>query len=115
MESFPSAPSYSSNPDERSELQKIRVLVGAPLRRPPKHQMIADSLLPLYSSAESSTGNLKQEHNLGLFQEEKSIQPEGLSDFLIFCTSDFTTVSKEVHVRTRRVRLLGLEVFTLSI
>ncbi|XP_021907266.1 LOW QUALITY PROTEIN: uncharacterized protein LOC110821655 [Carica papaya] len=109
VESFPSAPSYSSNPDERSELQKIRVLVGAPLRRPPKHQMIADSLLPLYSSAESSTGNLKQEHNLGLFQEEKSIQPEGLSDFLIFCTSDFTTVSKEVHVRTRRVRLLGLE------
>ncbi|CAN6554316.1 unnamed protein product [Malus baccata var. baccata] len=69
VESFPSTPTYSSNYGEKLELQKMRVLVGAPLKQPPKYQMEADSMMHV----------------------------------------DFTTVSKEVHVRTRRVRLLGLE------
>lgn len=95
------APTYGVQP----ELQKMRVLVGAPLRRPPKHQIVPDSIMVV-----SETASLHREDNLGLFQKEKSLRPEGLSDFFVFCTSDFTTVSKEVHIRTRRVRLLGLEV-----
>ncbi|KAL4354416.1 hypothetical protein GQ457_06G028030 [Hibiscus cannabinus] len=97
VESFPSAPAYSSGNGEPPELQKIRVLVGAPLRQPPKHHIVADTV------------NLNSEHNLALSHQEKYIRPEGLNNFFVFCTSDFTTASKEVHVRTRRVRLLGLE------
>lgn len=88
----------------------MRVLVGAPLRRPPKHQIVADTLIPMFPSIDSDTANLNHEKTSGLFRDEKFIRPEGLSDFFVFCTSDFTTVSKEVHVRTRRVQLLGLEV-----
>ncbi|CAL1412150.1 unnamed protein product [Linum trigynum] len=105
VESFPSAPTYSSTQGKQPELQKIRVLVGAPLRRPPI-VAAADSLMPLFSSINSDV-NLNGEHS---FQhQEKALRPEALLDFSIFCTSDFTTVTKEVHVRTRRVRLLGLE------
>ncbi|XP_048429729.1 uncharacterized protein LOC103927115 [Pyrus x bretschneideri] len=109
VESFPSTPTYSSNYGEKLELQKLRVLVGAPLKQPPKYQMEADSMMCVFSSIDSNTANLNREHTSGPFDEEKSIRSEGLSEFFIFCTSDFTTVSKEVHVRTRRVRLLGLE------
>lgn len=113
VESFPSTPTYSSDYGEKPELQKMRVLIGAPLRQPPKHQMVADSLLQVFPSVDANTTTLNREQMSGPFHEEKSILPEGLSDFLIFCTSDFTTVSKEVHVRTRRVRLLGLEVLLM--
>ncbi|OMO60027.1 Lipase, class 3 [Corchorus capsularis] len=109
VESFPSAPAYSSGNGEPPELQKIRVLVGAPLRRPPKQQIVAESFMPMFPSIDSETVNLNREHNIGSSHQEKYIRPEGLSEFFIFCTSDFTTAAKEVHVRTRRVRLLGLE------
>lgn len=88
----------------------MRVLVGAPLRRPPKHQIVADTLMPMFSSISSDASNLGHESTPGSFQNEKFIRPEGLDDFYIFCTSDFATVLKEVDVRTRRVRILGLEV-----
>lgn len=109
VESFPSAPTYSSNHGLPPDLQKIRVLVGSPLRRPPTHQIVVDSPLPMFSSVNSDAINHSREHNGGAFHDEKSILPEGLRDFVVYCTSDFTTVSKEVHVRTRRVRLVGLE------
>ncbi|KAF5446466.1 hypothetical protein F2P56_032093 [Juglans regia] len=109
VESFPSVPTYSSNHGVEPELQKMRVLVGAPLRRPPKHQIVADTLVPMFPSVDSDGANLNHENTLGFFHDDKFIRPEGLSDFSIFCTSDFATVSKEVHVRTRRVQLLGLE------
>ncbi|XP_021676912.2 uncharacterized protein LOC110662290 isoform X2 [Hevea brasiliensis] len=107
VESFPPAPSYSSNHEVQPELQKMRVLVGAPLRRPPKQPIVADSLTPVFPSIDSDADNLNEGHSLG--HQEKLLCPEGLTDFCIYCTSDFATVSKEVHVRTRRVRLLGLE------
>lgn len=88
----------------------MRVLVGAPLRRPPKHQIVADTLMPMFSSISSDASSLGHENTPGSLQNEKFIRPEGLDDFYIFCTSDFATVLKEVDVRTRRVRLLGLEV-----
>lgn len=108
VESFPATPTYSSNYGEKVDLQQMRVLVGAPLKQPPKQQMVADSFMHVFP-IDSNTANLNREHTSGPSPEEKSIRPEGLSEFFIFCTSDFTTVSKEVHVRTRRVRLLGLE------
>lgn len=104
MESFPSAPTYSSNIGVQPELQQMRVLVGAPLRRPPN---LSISVFP---SIDSETVDCCMEHGSGSADDEKFIRPKGLSDVFIFCTSDFTTVFKEVHFRTRRVRLLGLEV-----
>ncbi|CAN0898035.1 hypothetical protein LINGRAHAP2_LOCUS19479 [Linum grandiflorum] len=104
VESFPSAPSYSPTEGKQPELQKIRVLVGAPLKRPP---MVAESLTPLFSSINPDVANLSGEHNFR--HQENGLRPEELHDFCIFCTSDFITVAKEVHVRTRRVQLLGLE------
>lgn len=110
MESFPATPAYSSDNVEQTELQKLRVTIGAPLKRPPSNQIVEDPLVPMFSSVDSNTGLLKEGISLGFFQEDKFARPEGLEDLYIFCTSDFTTVAKEVEVRTRRVRLLGLEV-----
>ncbi|KAK7350571.1 hypothetical protein VNO77_09342 [Canavalia gladiata] len=104
VESFPSPPNYSSNQGIQPELQKMRILVGAPLRSPPKHQTVLDSLIPAFTSVDSETAS-----SSAPVDKEKFIRPESLNNLLIFCTSDFTTVSKEVHVRTRRVRLVGLE------
>ncbi|XP_027192608.1 uncharacterized protein [Cicer arietinum] len=104
VESFPSAPNYSSNQEIQPEIQKMRILIGAPQRTPPKHQTVLDSLMPAFSSVDSETAG-----SSGPAHKDKFVCPESLTNFLIFCTSDFTTVSKEVHVRTRRVRLVGLE------
>ncbi|KAF8081510.1 hypothetical protein N665_0881s0011 [Sinapis alba] len=109
VESFPSTPAYSSDNVEQTELQKIRVTIGAPLKRPPSNQIVEDPLVPMFSSVDSNTGLVKEGISLGFFQEDKFVRPEGLEDLYIFCTSDFATVAKEVEVRTRRVRLLGLE------
>ncbi|KAK4268198.1 hypothetical protein QN277_024884 [Acacia crassicarpa] len=109
VESFPSAPKYSSNHGNQPDLQKMRVLVGPPLRSPPKHLTVLDQLMPVFPSINSDADCLVGEHTSGTIEKEKSIRPESLNNFSIFCTSDFTTVSKEVHVRTRRVRLVGLE------
>ncbi|KAK2406088.1 hypothetical protein P8452_68460 [Trifolium repens] len=104
VESFPSAPDYSPNQEIQPELQKMRILVGAPQRTPPKHQTVLDSLMPAFTSVDSKTVGSSAPVDM-----DKSVRPESLNNFLIFCTSDFTTVSKEVHLRTRRVRLVGLE------
>lgn len=109
VESFPSTPAFSSDNVEQTELQKIRVTIGAPLKRPPSNQIVEDPLVPMFSSVDSNTGLVKEGISLGFFQEDKFVRPEGLEDLYIFCTSDFATVAKEVEVRTRRVRLLGLE------
>lgn len=105
VESFPSPPNYSSNQGIQPELQKLRILVGPPLRSPPKHQTVLDSLMPAFTSVDSETAS-----SSAPVDKDKFIRPESLNNFVIFCTSDFTTVSKEVHVRTRRIRLVGLEV-----
>ncbi|XP_014492124.1 uncharacterized protein LOC106754600 isoform X1 [Vigna radiata var. radiata] len=104
VESFPSPPNYSSDQGMQPEIQRLRILVGPPLRSPPKHQTVLDSLMPAFSSVDSETAS-----SSAPVDKDKFIRPESLNNFVIFCTSDFTTVSKEVHVRTRRVRLVGLE------
>ena len=81
VESFPSTPTYSSDYGEKPELQKMRVLIGAPLRQPPKHQMVADSLLHVFPSIDPNSTPLNREHISG---PEKSIRPEGLSTFSYF-------------------------------
>ncbi|KAF7825870.1 lipase class 3 family protein [Senna tora] len=108
VESFPSVPKYSSDHGNHPDIQKMRVLVGAPLRRPPKHQTVLDSLMLDFPSVNSDNASLVGEHS-SRPTDKKLVCPESLNNFLIFCTSDFTTVSKEVHIRTRRVRLVGLE------
>lgn len=109
VESFPSAPTNHPDHGLQSDIQMIRVLVGAPFRQPPKHQILTDSLLPAFASIESNPVYLSTERNSQDLHAGKFIRPEGLSDFVVFCTTDFTTITKEVQVRTRRVRLVGLE------
>lgn len=75
--------------------------------------MVSNPFMQSLPSADSGIVNLKMDHSLGSSLEEKYCCPEGLNNFFIICTSDFTTVSKEVHIRTRRVRLLGLEVMII--
>lgn len=91
-------------------MQRLRITVGAPLKRPPKHQIYDDSLMPAFLSIDPNSVDLKLKQNRTLEMEENYVHPDGLSNFVVFCTTDFSTVAKEVHVRTRRVRLIGLEV-----
>lgn len=107
VESFPSPPAYSMQHGLQPEIQRMRILVGAPLRRPPKHQILEDGLVPMFPSLDPTCIDLKLKQKA--LEEEKITRPDGLSDFVVYCTSDFSTVSKEVHVRTRRVQLIGLE------
>ncbi|XP_024967143.1 uncharacterized protein LOC112506998 isoform X2 [Cynara cardunculus var. scolymus] len=109
VEAFPSGATNHLDHGVESDIQKIRVLVGRPLRRPPKHQITTDSLISAFPSIDLNPVDQSRSQNLQAFNLGKFICPEGLSDFFIFCTTDFSTISKEVHVRTRRVRLVGLE------
>lgn len=106
VESFPSGP---TDHGVQSDIQKIRVLVGRPLRRPPKHQITTESLISAFPAIDLNPVDQNMSQNLQAFNLGKFLSPEGLSDFVVFCTTDFSTISKEVHVRTRRVRLVGLE------
>ncbi|KAK4781977.1 hypothetical protein SAY86_016079 [Trapa natans] len=108
VESFPSPPSYSSNHGDQQGLQKMRILVGPSLKRPP-HQIVPDSLMPAFSTINKEPGKVSNVHNSNLSNEGNFMHSNDPIDLYIFCTSDFTTVSREVHLRTRRVRLLGLE------
>nr|XP_019708458.1 uncharacterized protein LOC105051217 isoform X2 [Elaeis guineensis] len=111
VESSPSMPPYLSSHDMQPDLQNMRLIIGAPLKRPPKHPVIDDSLLPLFSSGVTECASSSRESQFGSFFEERSVCScsDGLNGFVVYCTSDFITVSKEVHVRTRRVRLVGFE------
>lgn len=108
VESFPSPPAYSSQYELQPEMQKVRITVGAPLKRPPKHQIYDDTLMPAFLSIDPNSVDLKLKPNKSP-EMETFIHPDGLSNFVVYCTTDFSTVAKEVHVRTRRVRLIGLE------
>nr|XP_009593452.2 uncharacterized protein LOC104090107 [Nicotiana tomentosiformis] len=107
VESFPSPPAHSPDHGEQPEVQNMQVLVGAPLRRPPKHHMVED--IPIFSSIDSSYVDTKLKQNVTKIEEGNFILPDDLDDFVIYCTTDFSTVWKEVNLRTRRVRLIGLE------
>lgn len=107
MESFPPPPAYSLNHGLQPEIQKMRILIGPPLKRPPKHQTVDEMLMPAFP-----TIDLKKQT---ISEVDDAIHPDGLSDFVICCMSDFSTVYKEVHLRTRRVRLIGLEVLPLNL
>lgn len=109
VETVPPAPAYSSSGEQQLELQKMRVLIGAPLKHPPKHLVVGEALLPVFPSIDSESINLKAQQILGSLSESNFVHPPGLSNFVVYCTTDFTTVSKEVDIRTRRVRLVGLE------
>ncbi|KAI3801177.1 hypothetical protein L1987_29281 [Smallanthus sonchifolius] len=109
VETFPSGPTNHSDHGVQSDIQKIRVLVGRPLRRSPKHQITTDSLISAFPSMDINSVDQSMSQNLQAFNLGKFLCPDGLNDFVVFCTTDFSTISKEVHFRTRRVRLVGLE------
>ncbi|CAA6668175.1 unnamed protein product [Spirodela intermedia] len=96
LESPPPMPPNYLNHSEAQDLQKIRVLIGPPLKRPLKHPA-STSLFPI--------SHLLPPRRRRASSRSQSTHP--LNDLVIYCTSDFVTVCKEVYVRTRRVRLLG--------
>ncbi|PKU73452.1 uncharacterized protein LOC110108576 isoform X1 [Dendrobium catenatum] len=101
VETLPTMPSYSSNIFAQPDLQKMRLLIGAPLKRPPKYP--ADEILPLFSYPAAESIDTKPD------EKSKISSIDGLADFFVYCTSDFISVPKQVHARVRRVRLLGLQ------
>ena len=103
VETLPSATSYSPNEEMEPTLQKMRIHVGHPLKQPPNYTS-EDFMVPVITGADSNP-----EFGFESLFEDKDCC-KGLSGFLIYGTNDFVTVCKEVYVRTRRVRLLGLEV-----
>ncbi|KAL2932738.1 Protein EDS1 [Bienertia sinuspersici] len=106
VETVSPAPNYSD--DQQPELVKMRVHIGGPLKKPPEHQIVPEGLT-VFPSIDSESINLKAQQMLGALPSNKFLQPQGLNTFVIFFTNDFTTVSKEVDLRIRRVRFVGLE------
>ncbi|KAJ1279184.1 hypothetical protein BS78_04G135800 [Paspalum vaginatum] len=102
IETLPSDNSYSLNEQLQPTLQKMRILVGHPLKQPPNYTS-EDFMVPVTTGADSTL-----EFGFESLFEDKDCC-KGLSGFLIYGKSDFVTVGKEVYVRTRRVRLIGLE------
>ncbi|MQL83554.1 hypothetical protein Taro_016054, partial [Colocasia esculenta] len=86
---------------------RMRILVGAPLRQPPPKHPVVDDLFSMSPSPGECT-HASQDHGTMSFNESTG-SCNGLNSFMVHCTSDFVTVSKEVNFRIRRVRLLGLE------
>ncbi|KAK8956078.1 hypothetical protein KSP40_PGU000592 [Platanthera guangdongensis] len=101
VESLPSMPSYSLNLTEPPDLQKMRLLVGAPLKKPSKYPV--EEILPVFSYPDAAYIKSKPE------DMSEYLSTEALNGFVVHCTSDFISASKKVHVRVRRVRLLGFE------
>ncbi|CAM0945676.1 unnamed protein product [Alopecurus aequalis] len=99
IETLPSVTSYSL---DQPTLQKMRILVGHPLKQPPNYSS-EDFMVPVVTGV-----NLNLDYGFDSFFDDKGCC-KGLNEFLIYGTSDFVTVCKAVYVRTRRVRLLGLE------
>ncbi|KAK8936211.1 hypothetical protein KSP39_PZI014038 [Platanthera zijinensis] len=94
-------PSYSLNLTEPPDLQKMRLLVGAPLKKPPKYPV--EEILPVFSYPDAAYIKSKPE------DMSEYLSTEALNGFVVHCTSDFISASQKVHVRVRRVRLLGFE------
>lgn len=88
----------------------MRVLVGPRLRWAGKDQLASDSSSPMFPSL--STDSVDSFHCMRTLSDENTV-PEDLLRFVVSCTSDFVTVSKEVFLRTRKVRFVGLEVYYL--
>ncbi|XP_051143282.1 uncharacterized protein LOC127259746 isoform X2 [Andrographis paniculata] len=109
VESFPSPPAYSQQHELQPEMQNMRIQIGAPLKQSPKHQITEDRMMPAFLSIDPNSVDLKLKQNKSSETEERFIRRDGLNDFVVFCTTDFSTVAKEVHIRLRRVRLIGLE------
>ncbi|KAK1319305.1 hypothetical protein QJS10_CPB04g01414 [Acorus calamus] len=109
LESLPSIPPYSSNHESQNDMQKMRVLIGPPLKSPPKYPVPDDYLISALPPSVTDSVNICPKYNMGFSFQGDTSHPEGLNDFIIYCTNDFITVSKEVFVRTRRVQLVGLE------
>ncbi|KAH9315227.1 hypothetical protein KI387_023854 [Taxus chinensis] len=107
----PPTSSYRAEP----KLQKMRIQIGGPLKQHPKQQSISDSTAsdPVLGKGFTvpASNHPNQILNLqnGCSNGSENCQAEGLSEVTVHCTSDFVTVSKEVYIRLRRVRLLGVE------
>ncbi|KAG8070698.1 hypothetical protein GUJ93_ZPchr0006g46256 [Zizania palustris] len=101
IETLPLA-SYSFEKEVQPTLQKMRILIGHPLKQPPNYTS-EDFMVPVATGTNSNP-----DYGFDSLFEDKGCC-KGLNEFLIYGTSDFVTICKEVYVRTRRVRLLGLE------
>ncbi|VAI57565.1 unnamed protein product [Triticum turgidum subsp. durum] len=78
----------------------MRILVGRPLKQPPNYTS-EDFMVPVV------TGAMNPDYGVEPFEDKGCCK--GLNEVIIYGTSDFVTICKDVYVRTRRVRLLGLE------
>ncbi|VAI46172.1 unnamed protein product [Triticum turgidum subsp. durum] len=106
VETLPSTTSYSLDQEVQPTLQKMRILVGRPLKQPPNYTS-EDFMVPVV------TGAMNPDYGVEPFEDKGCCK--GLNEVIIYGTCDFVTICKEVYVRTRRVRLLGLEDLPLEV
>ncbi|VAI57570.1 unnamed protein product [Triticum turgidum subsp. durum] len=106
VETLPSTTSFSSDQEVQPTLQKMRILVGRPLKQPPNYTS-EDFMVPVV------TGAMNPDYGVEPFEDKGCCK--GLNEVIIYGTSDFVTICKDVYVRTRRVRLLGLEDLPLEV
>lgn len=115
VESLPSPPLPSSNYEPERKLQKMQILIGAPLKQASTEQinssLIASGSVIREGFAGSDADSPHSPLNLqnGPFGKTEKCPIESLREVMVHCTSDFMTASKEVSIRLRRVQLLGLK------
>jgi len=108
-------PSPLSSNHAHMKLQKMRIQIGAPLKQAPMKRHYATSLdssatmsedLPNHGiNATKPMASLQDE----ISDEAADCQRECTNQVMIHCTSDFMAASKKVYMRTRCIRLVGLE------
>lgn len=113
VESLPPPPVPSSSHEPQRKLQKMQILIGAPLKQASTQEInsyfgasgsvIGEGFTGSDADSPHSSLNLQK----GPFGETETCPVEGLCEVTIHCASDFMAVSKEVSIRLRRVRLLG--------
>lgn len=97
------------------KLQRMRIQIGAPLKQAPMKKHYAtyiDSSATVSDDLPDQGINatkLMASHQDEISNEAADCQHECTNEVIIHCTSDFVAASRKVYMRTRRIRLLGLE------
>lgn len=107
-------PSQNVSVDKEMEnihksLQRMRIRIGQPIQEPSWPRVANATENSCEDCRSSGDDNSLTQDDIGAAFGTRSSEVEGLTEVIIHCSSDFMTASKQVVLRLRRVRLLGLE------
>lgn len=98
-----------------NKLQRMRIQIGAPLKQAPMKKHFATSLDSSATVSEDlpdhgiNATKPMASHQDEISDEAADCQHECTNEVIIHCTSDFMAASRKVYMRTRHIRLVGLE------